>query len=400
MAVLAERIARALIGAAARRWPAGVAETLRQEWQAELAALHGRPWRMLTFATSLATAPTTDRPWPQHAAAAARAGTAATLVVLLAAALFNGVHLALHTAETRLPWSGEAVLVCALLAASALLMALAGARRQPRRPVRAAILTGAAAYAFLLAGNETAVMPFMGWRDVTPAVAAWTALTLLTTWATSRLRASGRTRPAALTAIIGGLLSVQSAAVAGSLHAAATLGIPVTSAPAWFPLSMLPGGTGGFGPHVSPSPPSTAPAVYASDILLANTAALTGPLLLCTAYLTATLLTTGSTRSQAHLRRPAIRFAGRIRHAVDPTIVAAAGTAGAILLLTEHLPRAATAADLALPRIIDNSSVFGFGFLAHPAGRAILAFAAALLLAHHLTARRQLAHLTARRQPA
>ncbi|MBG0567688.1 hypothetical protein [Actinoplanes aureus] len=380
MPVVAERVAHVLLRLAARRWPAG----MHQEWSAELASLRGRPWRMLTFAGSLAITSASGMP---RAAAVARAGTAAMLVVLLSAALFNGVHLALHRAETRLPWSGEATLVGALLAVAMLLMAGAGARWRPRRPVPATLLIGAAAYAFLLAGNETPVMPFMGWRDVTPAVATWTAVTAMSSWAAVRLRAAGRTRRAAVVAVGGGLLALHTAAAAGSLHAAATLGLSSGSAPAWFPLAMLPGGTGGFGTYFAGGQPAisglpgSGPAFHASDILLANTAALSGPLLLCSAFLCAAALT--PSRRPGRAASPLI---ARLHGRADPLIVAASGTAAAVLLLAGHMPRA-VAAEAALPRLVDNSMVFGFGFLAHPAGRAALAFAVALLIAHHLAAR-------------
>ncbi|WP_328466180.1 hypothetical protein OHA21_45565 [Actinoplanes sp. NBC_00393] len=394
MAAVVECFARLLLRAAARR-----SADLHQEWCAELFHLRSRPWQMLTFAGSLFTARIPAR-------ALTASATGAALVVLLAAALFNGVHLVLHLAETRLPWSGEALLVAASLAVSTLAMAGAGTCWRPRSPIRAAILTGGAAFAFLLAGNETAVMPFMGWRDVTPAVATWTAVTALTAWATLRFRSTGRTRPAAATAIIGGLLAVHASAVAGSLHAAATLGVPAATAPAWFPLAMLPGGTGGFGTYFPDGRAtfgglhSTGPAFHASDILLANAAALTGPLLLCTAFLTAALLTAprpaGTRLSRAGaIQSRASRLISPIRRRIDPLILAATSTAAAVLLLAGHLPRAATP-ELTLPRVIDNSTVFGFGFLAHPAGRAALAFAVALLLSHHLATR----HRTAEPQHA
>jgi hypothetical protein len=412
-----ELIAHALLTVAARRWPADPAGELRAEWAAELATLRHRPRRMLAFAGSLAIS---DPPGVSTAARAASA-TSAALLVLLAAALFNGVRASLHSAETTLPWSGEATLVCVLLATALAAMAAAGARWAPRRPVRAVSLCGLFAYAFLLAGNETAIMPFMGWRDVTPAVAAWTAVLTLSTWSAARLRAAGRRVPAAAAAIGGGLLAVEAAAIAGSLHAAAALGLSPASAPLWFPLSMLPGGTGGFGPFLTNGHtalghlPGAGPAFHASDILLTGAATLTGPLLLCTAFLTAALLRTTRpatpplrptrlttaplhTAGTARLTTALLRAAGTARRTTghlraplwlrtDPRIGAGAGTAALVLLLAERLPRSSTVAELALPRVIDNSTVFGFGFLAHPSGRAALALAVALLVVHRVAAR-------------
>ncbi|MFC7532641.1 hypothetical protein [Actinoplanes sp. GCM10030250] len=402
----AERLADALLSIAARRWPADFRDALRAEWAAESASLRGNPRRMLTFAGSLAAASPPGADWAARAAAA----TGAALIVLVSAGLFNGVRLALHHAETALPWSGEAVLMCTLLGASVLVMALAGARWAVRRPVRATLLTGLSAYAFVLAGNEKAVMPFMGWRDITPAVVTWTAAMALTGWGASRLRATGHHRTAAVTAVGGGLLAVEAAAVAGCLHAAFVLGVPLGSAPAWFPLAMLPGGTGGFGTYF-PAGSAAAGSLpfHASDILLAGAATLTGPLLLCTAFLTAAMLRTsapGPFRALSRVRSHALSLArshalpiarsralpfARFRlltwKRIDPQIVAGGATAAVVLTLAGWLPRSTTAVELVLPRVVDNSTVFGFGFLAYPAGRAALAFAAALLVVHHFAAK-------------
>ncbi|MEV6299762.1 hypothetical protein AB0M02_10200 [Actinoplanes sp. NPDC051861] len=358
----AERVASALLTVAARRWPSDVAGPMRREWAAELACLRDRPGRMLTFAASLAVSSPRRFPWPAIAAPA--------LLVLIAAALFNGVRQSLHLAETALPWSGEAALVGTLLAASCLLMAAAGARWAPRHPSRATLVTAFFAYVFLLAGNETPVMPFMGWREIAPTILSWTVVTAATCRATRHLRTTGRPRVAALAALTGGFLAVEAAAITGCLHAAAALGVPAASAPAWFPLAMLPGGTGGFGPALG--------AFHASDILLATAATLTGPLLLCTAFLTAALLSPARTATPR-----------KVFTRLDPRIAGGTLTAAAVLLLAPRLPRSTTA-EAVLPRLADNSTVFGFGFLAHPAGPAALALAVALLVAHHLADRRPL----------
>ena len=83
-------------------------------------------------------------------------GRSVVALTLLAAALFNAAHLA----QGRF---GAAAGVVALAAAAAVMVAVAG-----RSTIRGVVLLGAAGYAFLLAGNQVAVMPFMGWIDIGP----------------------------------------------------------------------------------------------------------------------------------------------------------------------------------------------------------------------------------------
>ncbi|GLY01386.1 hypothetical protein [Actinoplanes sp. NBRC 101535] len=378
-----ERLAAGLLARAARRWPDDLAEVMLESWIAELATMRGTPGRMLRFAGSILVAPPVEEEgadpvtWGSRASSAARTGTAALLTVLVAATLFNGVHLALHHGGPLLSAAGETVLVIALLTVSALLMAGAAARWAPRRRVRATLATGVAAYAFLLAGNEVAVMPFMGWPDIAPAVVTWTAIAALTTVAAGRLARTGRHRLAGAVAVLGGLLSVVAGTAAGALHAAAVLGIPAVTAPAWLPLALLPG----------------AAARPGFDVLPANAAAMAGPLLLCTVFLTTA--TVRAVRSAGSARPVASRRAGataRVPHRIDPVIrradpaiMAGAITAGVVLLLADLLPRLSPAAEHTASRLADNSAVFGFGFLASPAARIALAFALALLAAHHAT---------------
>ena len=209
--MIIERLARAGLRSAARRWPPGMAE----EWTAELVSLRGHPWRMLTFAGSLLISPAVDEPsWGERATGAATAAG----VTLLAAALFNGVHVTGHPI---------------LLLAAAAVMAVAGARVRHPHPA----LIGLALFAFLMAGNEVAVMPFMGVLDITPAVGTWTLGTAIA------LRFK---RPIALP---GALVTLLLATIAGSWHGATVLG----------------SATGG--------------------LLLANATAMAGPMLLCTVFL-------------------------------------------------------------------------------------------------------------------
>lgn len=322
---LAARLARRLLALAARRWPRELAADLEREWSAELETLRGQPGRMLTFAVSLAICPAVDGPtWQERS----RSVAAPVALTLLAAALFNGVQLAKHHLG---PPAAIATLGAALT-----VMAAAGRRCTPGRIV----LLGAALYAFLLAGNQVAVMPFMGWRDIAPAVAAWTVLTALTV----------RFARHRLVAVAGTLITLEVAVAAGSLHAAGSLGVSVSSAPLWLPLALLPGGAG--------------------SVLIGNAAAMAGPLTLCSAYVLAGLLRGADPRP---LRLPGI-----------PVGVAAALLAVAV---GEMLRRSGPTGETALHRLTENSAVFGFGFLSHPAGIAASALLVALLAAYRQPAR-------------
>ncbi len=326
---VAERLARAGVTAAARRWPADIAGTLHAEWLAELAALRGRPWRMLTFAAGLALSPAVDEPgWRDRLAGLGRAAAVAAGATVLAAGLSNGVH----------------VLGDGLLVAAVAVTAVAG-RRAGIRPVVLTPLLGLAMFAFLMAGNEVPVMPFMGVADVGPAVVTWTVLMLLTV----RLRHG-------LAVAAGGLGTLVAATAAGSWHAAGVLGAGHGSAPAWFALTLLPGGTARFGP--------VSHGTYASEVLLGNAAAMTVPMLLATVFVLAG-------------RRPvAYRVAAR------PRVTIPAGVAAALagLAFCELMRRSAGPVEATLQRVVDSSAAFGFGFAAHPAGRALVALAAALLV--------------------
>ncbi|WP_250037489.1 hypothetical protein [Paractinoplanes maris] len=265
-----DRLTRLLVRATARRWPDDLAAAVRDEWLAELAAITGprRAYRKLAFAGSLAISPAVDEPsWPERAGTAGRAAAVAAGITLVAAVATNAAR-------------GSDAFAPALL-----LLAVAGVIAIGRRIRGSVTLVGLALFAFLFAGNPTPVMPFMGAADIAPAVAVWAvgmtvALRRTTRWAT----------------VSGGLVTLHLATMAGSAHAAAALGVPAWTAPAWFPLALLPGGTVAFGPLFNDGTATfgalqaSAPAFHASDILLANAAVSAGPLLLCTAFLLAPAL--------------------------------------------------------------------------------------------------------------
>jgi hypothetical protein len=370
-----ERLARAGVAAAARRWPDDLAEVLLPEWYAELSALRldarltgaRRAYRMLAFAGSLAVSPTADATWPGRITGGARAASVTAGVTLLGAALFNASHAV----------GGPGLLILA-----GVLMAVLGSR--VRMSLTAAtVLLGAALFGFLFVGNDGAVMPFLGFADVAPAVAAWTVAMLLVVRAGGHPAVRGRAWRRPVVAVAGGLVALDLAVVAGSLRAAAALGVGPGSAPAWFPLSLLPGGVVGFGPfHADGSGsfgPLTAsgPAFHASDILLANAAAMAGPMLLCTVFLIALALRHAApeaigSNEDSH---------AAVRAGASQSRRVAAGVLGALggLAVGEVLRGSAPAADTLLHRLVENSAVFGFGFLAHPAGQALTALLAALL---------------------
>ena len=307
--------AAALVRLAARRWPADLAPDLAREWLAELDALRGQPWRRLTFAGSLLLAPSVDGPsWAERAY---RFATPAVLT-LVAAVLCNGVRLAGYHAG---PVAAAVALVTALA-----LMAYAGRRTT----TGGVLLLGACLFAFLFAGNPVAVMPFMGWRDVGPAVLVWTVLTALTL----RLRSRAA-------AVVGTVLALDLAVAAGSVHAATELGVPLSGSLLWLPQTLLPA-TG-------------------HPVLIGNAAVMAGVLAFGSAYV----------------------LAGRLRRhpARPPRLGAVRAGAGAALAGTvvfevlRHSPRAVDA-------------VFGFGFLSHPLGLAAAALLVALVAAHRSPALR------------
>jgi hypothetical protein len=416
---LVDRVARAGVAAAARRWPADLSEAMRAEWLAELAALDrpgpgGSAYRKLAFAGSLLVSPAVDEPsWRGRASGLGRTASVAAGVTLLAAALINGVRAADALAPLLL---AGAVAACAAI----------GARvRVP------AILVGVAVFAFLLAGNRTPVMPFMGVADIGPAVVTWTVLTAVVARRTALLAQAGHRRRAALLAVGGGLVALDVATIAGSLHAADTLGIATGTAPAWFPLALLPGGVAAFGPHFPDgaatfgSLQAVGPAFHASDILLANAAVMAGPLLLCTvAVLTSALRSAPRSAISPALvsldspalnapafesRAPASKVSGppapaskvsgppaptaevsgppaRQDGSGRPALVAGIVAALAGLAACQVLARSGAAADVTLHRMLDNSTGFGFGFAAHPAGRGAVALLAAVLVMRAFTA--------------
>ncbi|MFI7541448.1 hypothetical protein [Actinoplanes sp. NPDC049599] len=370
-----DRLARALVTSAARRWPADLRDELTREWHAELAHAPHK----LAFAASLALSPAVEEADEEPVTWAQRGVSWAipAALTLLAAALVNAVHLA----QGRFGGVAGGV---ALVGAVAV-MATVGCRATVRRVV----LLGAAGYAFLLAGNQVAVMPFMGWIDVGPAVLAWTILMALTVRVSTRLRAAGRNGLAGVTAVAGGLIALDVAAAAGSLHAAAVLGVSAASAPAWFPLALLPGGVADFGAYFADgtatfgSLQQSGPAFHASDVLLGNASAMIGPLALCAVAVAAGLLRRGTSRLSATewTRDAADKAAARPRDAAGKVALGVVAGLGG-LAIGELLRRSGGSAELTLHRLVDNSAVFGFGFLAHPAGRLAVALLIGLLVAH------------------
>ena len=359
-----DRIARVGLNAAARRWPQDLSETMRYEWSAELDAIRDDPassrpvraYRMVAFAGSIALSPAVEEAGAEPVTwrdRVIRPASAAGLT-LLAAALFNAVHEADHRAGP-----GGAL----ALAAAALLMAAIGYRCRVDA-VRTTVLMGASMFAFLMAGNQVAVMPFMGWIDILPAVAVWTALTAAGAALAARRRALG---------ILTAVAAIELAAVAGSLHAAHVLGLGFGSAPAWFPLALAPGGTADFGPYFADGTAAfgrlqgSGPAFHASEILLGNASAMVGPMLLCTMFAMAS----------------ALRRAPRPPLASRPDLRVPLGVAGAVAVLIagELMRPSGDAAGAALHRLIDNSNVFGFGFLADTPGRVAVALLGGLLAA-------------------
>nr|WP_296070336.1 hypothetical protein [uncultured Actinoplanes sp.] len=363
---LADRLAQALVARAARRWPADLAAGMAREWHAELASMDdGSTLRKLRFALSLAVSPAVEElgadpigrleAWSRSLAGAAG-------VTLLAGALVNAIHAVQHRA-------GVATIPLWFLAAS--LMVLIA--RRSSSPVLARTLTlGAALFAFLLAGNRIAVMPFMGWRDILPAVLTWTILTTLLGYAVSRTRRRHRAVPLA---VLGLIATMDLTTIAGSWHAATGLGIGATSAALWFPLALLPGGAVTFGPPVAVV---GLPGFHASQMLLGNASAMTAPMLLCSIFVLTRALSGAPVRTVV----PGT-FAGldlRTLYGVGAALTAlAAGEA------VRRLPPGTFEAGW--HRLLDNSAVFGFGFLATTPGRIVTAVIAGLV-ATHLGARR------------
>ncbi|MCO8271264.1 hypothetical protein M1L60_11735 [Actinoplanes sp. TRM 88003] len=421
-----DRAARAAVRAAARRWPEDLAPVMRDEWLAELAAISGAR-RKLAFAGSLAVSPAVDEPsWRERAVVVGRLSALAAGVTLLAAVATNLAR-------------GSAALAPVLLLLGVAGLALIGRRVRgsaPRSPSASIAGVAVALFAFLFAGNPVPMMPFMGAADIAPAVATWgIGVALALRWAA----ATGRR----WIAVAGGVVALDLATIAGSAHAATVLGVPAWTAPAWFPLALLPGDIVAFGPHFSDGTAvlgglqASGPAFHASEILLANAAVSAGPMLLCTAFLIAatlprpnntkplTLEPTSSTplshqptdasalihrlsgsvlwvheasdvtppaqepigssplgRGPSGAVAVAMRRAGARLEKLGPGgRRAAAGMVAALgaLAVAPVLPAAGGDADAVLGKLLDNSTAFGFGFVEHPVGLGAVALLAAVL---------------------
>jgi hypothetical protein len=346
-----------LVTHAARRWPGDMA----REWQAELAAMHDEPpLRRLRFALSLAVSPLDLEASRIEAWARSLAGAGG--LTLLAAALVNAAHAVQHRA-------GPAAAAATWLLAG-FLVARTARRSGASVPART-FAVGAALFAFLLAGNRVAVMPFMGWRDILPAVLTWTFLTTLLAYAVSHVN---RRPPALLLAVLGGVLTLDLSAIAGSLRAATALGIEPTSAPSWFPLSMLPGGTITFGPPVAAV---GLPGFHTSEVLLANTSAMLGPMLLCSVFILTRALGSPAPGEIS------VRTFRLFRVRLDPRTGWGVLATVAALAAAEAFRRTPPASfETTWHRLLDNSAVFGFGFLADTPGRIVTALIAGLIATH------------------
>jgi hypothetical protein len=410
-----DRLARAGLAAAARRWPADLSEIMAREWAAELEAIRNDPGlgrlararRTIAFAGSITLSPAVEEDgaepitWANRAASLTRPAAVAAGLTLLAAALFDAVHLVYRHSRVS-PAAAIGVLAVAALVMVALAVrsraggpAADAVQRRARATatvgdaIRTTALLGGAMFAFLLAGNQVAVMPFMGWIDILPAVATWTVVTAAGAATAAHLVAAGRRGLGTLAGVAGGLVGLDLAAVAGSLHAAEALGLGLGSAPVWLPLALLPGGTASFGAYFADgtaafgSLQASGPAFHASGILIGNAAAMVGPLLLCSVYVVTRATAPGRTsqdrgavRARWHRLPSAIRDLGVARVLV--------GAGGGLLALAagEGLRRASGSVDATLHRMLDNSNVFGFGFLAHAPGRIAVALLVGLLIAH------------------
>jgi hypothetical protein len=334
---LVDRVAGVLVGLAARRWPG----EMRREWQAELAVMQNQPAsRRLRFALSLAVSPVEVGP---RVEAWARSLAGAAGVVLLAGGLVNAARVAQHRAGI--------VAALGVWVVAGLIVGQIGWRSWASAPART-LAIGAGLFVFLLAGNRVAFMPYMGWRDVLPAVLLWTGLTAFA------IRSSPKW------AFLGVPVALDLATIAGSLRAAGGLGIGLKTAPAWFPLAMLPGGTVTVGP------------ARASELLLANASAMVGPMLLCSIFVF-TLA-----------RRPEVAGVPEVRMLGPVDARTVWGVTGAIAALAGgELFRRMPFGGLEY-RLLDNSAVFGFGFLADTKGQVVTALIAGLIATRLGVARR------------
>lgn len=230
---------------------------------------------------------------------------------------------------------------------------------------------GAAMFAFLMAGNAIAVMPFMGWRDVLPGVVVWTVTTVVAVRVARRRRVPG---------VLIGLAGLEVAAIAGSLHAAAVVKVGLATAPGWFPLALLPGGVASFGPYFADGHGAfgalhaSGRAFHASDILLGNASAMVGPMLLCSVFMLAMAV------RRAPFPVPARRYNLHLPLGVAATV--------AVLAVGEWSGRSGVDTGHTLPQLIDNSYVFGFGFLTGMPGRIAVALVAGVLAGELATNRR------------
>jgi hypothetical protein len=346
-----DRVADACLRRAARRWPPDLAATVTADWRAELDALRADPvlrplirWRRtLAFAGSLALWPAVeaagdepafwrdrfDRPCRAFSTLAGAAG-----VALLAGALSNEARRASVLVGSR----AALVAVVVLAVAAMTWLGLAAGRRggRPRlgwAALPTAVPLGLTEYVFLWAGNRVAIVPFMGWMDIAPAVIAWTALTGVTLAVATRCVATDQPRLGCAVGTAGGGIAVASAAVCGSLHAAVARGADVSTTMHWLVLN-------------------------AGRDVIPPGQAMIGPLLLGTAFVVPYAIGAAT--------------AGTPRRAIRPGVMVAVLAAGAVLVTR-------SAADAL--RLDHVPLVYGFGFAAHVAGRMALVLLLGVLAA-------------------
>ncbi|HEY1488751.1 MAG TPA: hypothetical protein VGF84_21760 [Micromonosporaceae bacterium] len=303
---LTDRFADACIASAARRWPADAGTSMAAEWRAELAALRldrrltplRRRWGAIRFATSLAMSPSVEREgqalgWRGRAPGLGRAVLACLGVLgvaTLAAVLFDIVvvtGLAVQAGIASYAAIACVAIVMALIGAAAARIRMAG--QVTRSPYGTALTItapiGIAAYLVLSVNSD--LFP-LNRLDLLLMVAVWTLLSIAATGTALRAARAGRRGRAWAIAIVGALVALDIASIAGGLRPAMQLHTGYAYAAAWFPLSVIYpqnamvvtfgradwSGTGLYSGY---------PSLY----LLGSLNVLAGPLMLCSTFVAA-----------------------------------------------------------------------------------------------------------------
>jgi hypothetical protein len=362
-----------LLRAATRRWPADLRAEMLREWSAELTALPSR-WRRWRFAISLAFSPAVEeagqpaRTWREELPSIGR-GVQHLLLIAGAAllAVFTGEPAQL--ARTALiatgldpglqdfgppdlgpfDWTANTVSVVALglTAVAAYAIGRAVGRRTPitwpgprsalAGPAITAAVTAAAVLWFadyledMQVGASGGTLLYT--LDTAAGLAVWVIGGVAVTIAVLRRRNSGYRREGWIAAIVGGLLTLEIAAIVAVYRSAGAIGVPTSTAPLWFPLSLLDVDHSGivFG---------TVDQGYVPSATIAGAAAgLTRPLLALTGFLIGYAI---HARRAVPASRPAPvepeRTPGWVRTATG--VVCATGIAGWAYLVGFVTPRA------------------------------------------------------------